>query len=193
MTKPTTINRNILTFVLALVFCFGCSKPEVVVQQDPGKTHGSEQQTPHIQTKPAPKSRTTGLRGITANRYSIISTARAAVGIPYVWGGLSPKGFDCSGLVVYSYSQIGIHVPRTARAQLKASKPVSRQNIRPGDLVFFEISRRRGSIHVGIYVGGGRFVHAPGRGRKVKYAMLDNVYFKRHFIRAGNFFRKEAG
>jgi cell wall-associated NlpC family hydrolase len=115
------------------------------------------------------------------------------VGAPYRWGGLTPKGFDCSGLVVYAYKKIGTHVPRTAKAQFNSCKSITRQNLKPADLVFFSVPRRRGVVHVGIYIGKGQFVHAPGRGRKVKRASLNNIYFKRHFIKAGNFLKKETG
>nr|WP_320193197.1 C40 family peptidase [uncultured Desulfobacter sp.] len=115
------------------------------------------------------------------------------MGTPYRWGGLSPKGFDCSGLVVYAYKKIGIHVPRTAKSQFKNCTSINRRNIKPADLVFFSVPRRRGVVHVGIYIGKGQFVHAPGRGRKVRRASLNNIYFKQHFIKAGNFFKKDAG
>ncbi|WP_320040313.1 C40 family peptidase [uncultured Desulfobacter sp.] len=127
------------------------------------------------------------------SRQAIIQTAVTAVGTPYRWGGISPKGFDCSGLVVHAYKKIGIHVPRTAKAQFKNCTSVPRKNIKPADLVFFSVPRRRGIVHVGIYIGKGQFVHAPGRGRKVRQASLNNIYFKQHFIKAGNFLEKEAG
>ncbi|WP_020587690.1 C40 family peptidase [Desulfobacter curvatus] len=143
--------------------------------------------------RPEPQPKINRISPVSNARQSIIQTAVTAVGAPYRWGGLSPKGFDCSGLVVYAYKKIGTHVPRTAKSQFKNCTSVSRRNIKPADLVFFSVPRRRGVVHVGIYIGEGQFVHAPGRGRKVKRASLNNIYFKQHFIKAGNFLKKDAG
>jgi len=109
------------------------------------------------------------------------------MGTPYRYGGSDPReGFDCSGLVQYTHRQAGIAVPRTARAQYNASRPVSRRQLRPGDLVFFRIDGRRIS-HVGIYLGDGRFIHAPSSGQKVTTARLDDPYWRRHYSGAGRF------
>ncbi|NDY72502.1 NlpC/P60 family protein [Desulfobacter hydrogenophilus] len=149
--------------------------------------------SPRPDSQPEPKVKIARTAPVGKTRQTIIQTAMTAVGKPYRWGGLSPKGFDCSGLVVYAYKKIGIHVPRTAKAQFKKSTSITRRNIKPADLVFFSVPRRRGGVHVGIYIGKGLFVHAPGRGRKVKHASLNNIYFKQHFIKAGNFLKKDAG
>ncbi len=120
-------------------------------------------------------------------RERILATAMDLLGTPYRYGGRSPReGFDCSGLVQYTHRQAGIDVPRTARAQYNASKPVSRRRLQPGDLVFFRIDGRRIS-HVGIYLGDGRFIHAPSSGRKVTTARLDDPYWRRHYSGAGRF------
>lgn len=148
---------------------------------------------PQPAPQPASKPEIKQTARISKARQSILQTAVTAVGTPYRWGGLTPKGFDCSGLVVYAYKKIGTHVPRTAKAQFNKCKAVTRQNLKPADLVFFSVPRRRGVVHVGIYIGKGQFVHAPGRGRKVKRASLNNIYFKQNFIKAGNFLKKEAG
>jgi len=159
----------------------------------PGQSDEPVYTPPSSRPEPKPNPKTTKTSPVDKTRQTIIQTAMTAVGKPYRWGGLSPKGFDCSGLVVYAYKRIGIHVPRTAKAQFKGSSSVTRRNIKPADLVFFSVPRRRGVVHVGIYIGKGQFVHAPGRGRKVKRASLNNIYFKQHFIKAGNFFKKDAG
>ena len=89
------------------------------------------------------------------------------LGVPYVWGGASPSGFDCSGLVMYVYAQLGISLPHYAAAQYAMGQPVSRSELQPGDLVFFDSLN-----HVGIYIGGGQFVHAPETGDVVKISTL---------------------
>jgi cell wall-associated NlpC family hydrolase len=91
------------------------------------------------------------------------------LGIPYAWGGASPAGFDCSGLVMYVYAQLGILLPHYAAAQYGFGSPVSRDQLQPGDLVFFD-----GLSHVGIYIGGGQMVHAPQTGDVVKISSLSD-------------------
>lgn len=159
----------------------------------PGQSDKPIYKTLSTRPEPKPKPKIAKKLPVSKTRQTIIQTAMTAEGTPYRWGGLSPKGFDCSGLVVYAYKKIGIHVPRRAKTQFKNCTPVTRRNIKPADLVFFSVPRRKGVVHVGIYIGKGQFVHAPGRGRKVKRASLNNIYFKQHFIKAGNFFKKEAG
>ena len=122
------------------------------------------------------------------------------VGTPYEFGGADQHGFDCSGLAVYAHETVGLDIPRTAREQERVARPVPLSELRPGDLVFFRISARhvnpggidgKGTVvnHVGIYTGGGRFVHAPRRGEVVSYASLEDPYFRRHFVRGGRFWR----
>jgi cell wall-associated NlpC family hydrolase len=91
------------------------------------------------------------------------------LGVPYVWGGASPDGFDCSGLVMYVYAQLGISLPHFAAAQYGMGTPVARSDLQPGDLVFFD-----GLNHVGIYIGDGQLVHAPQTGDVVKISSLSD-------------------
>ena len=105
------------------------------------------------------------------------------VGVPYRYGGSSPAGFDCSGLVHYSYSRAGKPVPRTTAALWDALLPVASPDMRTGDLLFFRIDGKMS--HVGLYLGGGRFVHAPSSGRSVVIEDLDDAYYRRALIRAG--------
>nr|WP_319397199.1 C40 family peptidase [uncultured Desulfobacter sp.] len=200
--KPTFLTRPLALFFLAVLICAGCGAPGVTPTKeivghpalpDPTAELTDEIPCPQPVPQPAPKPKIEQGSCINKARQSIIQTAVTAVGTPYRWGGLTPKGFDCSGLVVYAYKKIGTHVPRTAKAQFNSCKSITRQNLKPADLVFFSVPRRRGVVHVGIYIGKNQFVHAPGRGRKVKRASLNNIYFKQHFIKAGNFLKKEAG
>ncbi len=105
------------------------------------------------------------------------------VGAPYRYGGSSPRGFDCSGLVQYSYARAGVDVPRTTSALWQSSTPVTRANLKPGDILFFNVDGKMS--HVGVYLGSRRFVHAPSTGRSVSVASLDSPYYSTAFIRAG--------
>jgi cell wall-associated NlpC family hydrolase len=93
------------------------------------------------------------------------------LGVPYLWGGSTPSGFDCSGLVMYVYAQLGISLPHYTVAQWNATLPISTSEMQPGDLVFFD-----GLGHVGIYIGGGQFVHAPHTGTVVQVASITGYY-----------------
>ncbi|MDR3152757.1 MAG: C40 family peptidase [Deltaproteobacteria bacterium] len=113
---------------------------------------------------------------------AVAGTAEKYLGVPYVSGGKSPKGFDCSGLVWYVYRQHGIKVPDSSYKQSRAGKKVGRDDLIPGDLVFFRSGSR--VDHVGLYVGGGYMIHAPGRGKKVRRANLENKYYLQHYVTA---------
>ena len=125
-------------------------------------------------------------RGSSLGR-QLARTATNMIGVPYVYGGRTPKGFDCSGLVYYSYQQAGMKVPRTSQQQFKAARRVSLSDAQPGDLLFFRIDRK--ISHVAIYIGNGYFVHAPSTGKTVSVANLDNAYYRKHFDRAGRLHR----
>ena len=101
----------------------------------------------------------------------VVGIAMQYLGVPYVYGGASPSGFDCSGLVMYVFAQIGVSLPHNAAAQYGAGVPVSRDQLQAGDLVFFN-----GLGHVGIYIGGGQFIHAPHTGDVVKISSLSGWY-----------------
>lgn len=96
----------------------------------------------------------------------VISFAESFVGVPYVWGGESPSGFDCSGLMQYVYAHVGVSIPRTSEAQFNVGTPVSESNLQPGDLVFFEMASD-GPGHVGMYIGNGLMIQAPHTGANV--------------------------
>ena len=109
--------------------------------------------------------------------------ALAMVGKPYRYGGNTPKGFDCSGLVQYSYGRAGIALPHGTKNLRQMSRPISRNNLQRGDLVFFDQDGKKSS-HVALYLGAGRFVHSPSRGKKVYVAGFDDRYWQRHFAEA---------
>ncbi len=101
----------------------------------------------------------------------VVGIAMHYLGVPYVWGGSSPRGFDCSGLVMYVFAQIGVSLPHSSYAQAGMGTPVSMSQLQPGDLIFFT-----GASHVGIYIGGGQFIHAPHTGDVVKISSLSGYY-----------------
>jgi cell wall-associated NlpC family hydrolase len=116
-----------------------------------------------------------------AARYGqVVGIALQYLGIPYVWGGSSPAtGFDCSGFVAYVYAQVGVSLPHHAASQYSYGTEVSRDQLEPGDLVFFD-----GLGHVGIYIGGGQFVHAPHTGDVVKISSLYESWYASSFYGA---------
>ncbi|MDH5255513.1 MAG: C40 family peptidase [Gammaproteobacteria bacterium] len=116
-------------------------------------------------------------------RSQVVFTAMQMVGVPYRWGGSTPAGFDCSGLVQYVYSHAGFRLPRTAAEQMDASAPVTLENAQAGDLLFFRDGGR--TSHVAIYLGQGRFVHAPSTGSQVSLDSFGNSYWRMRFARAG--------
>jgi cell wall-associated NlpC family hydrolase len=97
--------------------------------------------------------------------------ALSEVGVPYVWGGESPRGFDCSGLVRYAYLRVGVSLPHSSYALAAVGRSVARSRIEPGDLLLFD-----GLGHVGLYVGNGRMVHAPQTGESVEVIGLSGRY-----------------
>jgi cell wall-associated NlpC family hydrolase len=110
-------------------------------------------------------------------------TAVRMLGKPYRYGGYSPKGFDCSGLVYYSYGRAGIKVPRSTEGQLKVARVIGIKDLRLGDLLFFDEDGKRSS-HVAIYVGDDTFVHAPSSGKRVRTDHLHDPYWRGHFASA---------
>jgi hypothetical protein len=120
---------------------------------------------------------------------SLVQTAHQFVGTPYRWGGASAEtGFDCSGLTMTVYRLNGLNLPRSARSQFRAGRAVSRHSLQQGDLVFFATGRKTRISHVGIFIGGGRFIHAPGRGKRIRTAGLNNSYFKGRYRGARRYF-----
>jgi cell wall-associated NlpC family hydrolase len=126
------------------------------------------------QLRPVPSREAESRRG-----QRVVEIARKQVGTPYRFGGTSPSGFDCSGLVRYVYAQVGVSLPHNAAQQYRYGSPVSRDRLEPGDLVFFDHLR-----HSGIYIGGGRFIHARQTGKRVSIASLDDDWYAEHWVGA---------
>lgn len=119
---------------------------------------------------------------------AIIAEAWRHVGVaPYVWGGASPAGFDCSGFTYYIFKVNGVSIPRVATAQSYAGSPVSRDNLQPGDLVFFKPRSGGGVGHTGLYIGNGQMIHSPTSGSKVKVGSINSSYFASRYITARRF------
>jgi peptidoglycan DL-endopeptidase CwlO len=133
--------------------------PEALVQSD----------SPAEAIAPAPDARYGGVVGI----------AMQYLGVPYVWGGASPSGFDCSGFIMYVYAQIGVSLPHHAASQYGMGTAVSRDQLQAGDLVFFN-----GLGHAGIYIGGGQFIHAPHTGDVVKISSLSDSWYAQTWVGA---------
>ncbi|HEY8104110.1 MAG TPA: NlpC/P60 family protein [Gaiellaceae bacterium] len=125
--------------------------------------------TPVETFAPAPDARYGGVVGI----------AMQFLGVPYVWGGASPSGFDCSGFIMYVYNQVGVSLPHHAASQYGMGSPVSRDQLQAGDLVFFD-----GLGHAGIYIGGGQFIHAPHTGDVVKISSLGDSWYAATYVGA---------
>ena len=139
-----------------------------------------QQETPQLQTEsvaprstPEPEPSVPVAPPADASRGAqVVAIALRYLGVPYRWGGASPAtGFDCSGFTMYVFAQIGVSLPHYAAAQYRMGVPVSRSQLQPGDLVFF-----RGLGHMGMYIGGGNFIHAPQTGDVVKTSSINEPY-----------------
>jgi cell wall-associated NlpC family hydrolase len=123
---------------------------------------------------------------VSEQRLAVVSAASRMIGTPYRYGGNTPRGFDCSGLVQYAHDHAGLDVPRTTVEQWRHADSLRRRHLLPGDLLFFSIGRDK-ARHVAIYEGGGVFIHAPSAGKRVSRASLDNPYWSRRMLGARSF------
>ncbi|WP_302456397.1 C40 family peptidase [Bilophila wadsworthia] len=128
--------------------------------------------------------------GIPLPNLHLIEQAKTALGTPYVPGGTDTQGFDCSGFVQWAYRNVGVTLPRTAREQSVMGRPIKSGSMMAGDIVAFNHPRR--GYHTGIYLGGGSFIHSPGRGKSVSIAALSDPYFSSTFIGARRVQSKES-
>lgn len=124
-----------------------------------------------------------------ALRENLVKTAKRFIGTPYRWGGESAgRGFDCSGLTMTVYRLNGLDLPRNSRSQFRVGTPIRRDALRMGDLVFFSTNGNKRVSHVGVYTGKGRFIHAPGRGKRIRTSSMSNGYFRRRYMGARRYF-----
>jgi gamma-D-glutamyl-L-lysine dipeptidyl-peptidase len=123
-------------------------------------------------------------------RRELVATARSFVGLPYRWGGDSiDEGFDCSGLTMAVYHLNGLRLPRSATEQYLTGASVEQGQLLQGDLVFFATSGRRKVSHVGVYVGEGKFIHAPGVGKAIRTNLLADRYYAARYLGARSYIR----
>jgi cell wall-associated NlpC family hydrolase len=165
---PSRLRNLLLAFALA-AFVFG----DVASAAEPARPGpGPTGKMPRASSKPTLGERAARI-------------ALKAVGVPYRWGGASPaSGFDCSGLVHWTYGRLGIEVPHSSYALYGLGRQVARSRMRPGDVLFFS-----GLGHVGLYVGRGRMVHAPQSGRNVEVVALNGSHYGSRLVGA----RRVAG
>ncbi|QQS55737.1 MAG: C40 family peptidase [Candidatus Competibacteraceae bacterium] len=121
----------------------------------------------------------------TAARQRILGTAEQLIGTPYVLGGESPGGVDCSGLVQYAYLQAGIRLPRTAMEQFRSARP--QRKVLPGDLLFFRTGNNGRVSHVGIYAGKGQMIHASSGSGRVRKVSLNRRYWRQRLVGGATF------
>ncbi|MCF8054847.1 MAG: C40 family peptidase [Deltaproteobacteria bacterium] len=122
-------------------------------------------------------------------REEIVKSAKSFLGVPYLWGGESAEtGFDCSGLTMTIYQLNGINLPRRANEQYLTSKEIPLASAKKGDMLFFNTDKRRrlAVTHVGIYIGEGKFIHAPGKNQQIRYESLESSFYKNAFVGAGS-------
>jgi cell wall-associated NlpC family hydrolase len=174
MTRPTLVALPVVV-LLALV---------IALLPSAGVAAGSAAAGRRV-AAPAPKraQRHRVRRRIVPLGQRAVLVARHWIGVPYRWGGASPSGFDCSGLVMAAYARLGVSLPHNAAALWNVGRPVARSRLRPGDLLFFV-----GLGHVAMYVGGGRMIHAPESGDHVRIVPLAGRYGER-FIGARRIIR----
>jgi cell wall-associated NlpC family hydrolase len=122
-------------------------------------------------------------------REELVRTARRFLGVPYRWGGTDQQdGFDCSGLTMVCYRLNGLNLPRISRNQFAAGRQVPQAQLRPGDLVFFATRGGRQVSHVGLYIGHGKFIHAPRTGEQVRIEQLSTPFYDRTFLGGRSYF-----
>jgi cell wall-associated NlpC family hydrolase len=120
-------------------------------------------------------------------RASLVAAAKGYLGVPYLFGGTTERGFDCSGLTGAVYRLNGMQLPRSSQAQFEAGSPVGLEAARAGDLLFFSAKGERHVSHVGLYLGQGLFIHAPRPGQRIRQDDLTDKYYKRTFVGARSY------
>ncbi len=169
-----------LSLSLVLLLCSACSWDDTYERPNsptsPVVINTNPSSTP-VQTVPILEN---------SQQQQIVQTAIQQIGRPYQYGGNNPNGFDCSGLVQYSYSRSGLIVPRTTKEQLQFFTEIPLNQLIAGDLVFFRIDAQQ--MHVGIMLNDNDFVHAPSSGKTVSTTNLSNPYWKKRILRAARYY-----
>lgn len=170
--------------ILTLCLCFFCINSNAFAKKNSVALTNDLQQAYSLLFEKTPDRKTNPNKTVVP--LGVIKLAKNQIHKKYRWGGSNPKtGFDCSGLMQYAYKSAKVNLPRTAAAQYKATKRVSLSKLKAGDLIFFHTRRSRSRInHVGLYLGGGKFIHAPRKGKRVSVADLSS-YWLRKAIGAG--------
>lgn len=159
--------------IVVIAFAYGCASYAPTTTS--GHTEKTNPENPAIDLKE-------NLINSTGNE--IVATVKSLIGTPYLFGGTTPQGFDCSGLVYYSYQSLGMRVPRTTRQLARQATTLKKNEIMPGDLLFFQTFGNKVS-HVGIYAGENQFIHAAKSGENVSYANIEEPYWRARLIKAG--------
>ena len=148
------------------------------------------QQASPVQATPQGQASAAGNE--TSITHPAVELARKLLGIPYRWAGADPaRGFDCSGLVYYVFNELQVRIPRMQRDLFKSAEQVRKADLKPGDLLFFNTFATLS--HVGIYIGEGRFIHAPRRGTTVTIESMDSSYYRGRFAGARRVMPPAAG
>jgi len=169
---------KLLPLFFLLLLAVQCAPPE-------GVSYRGVQQLRRDDSSGQSRSWHQGHVSVSGARKRVLSTAHSCIGTAYRSGGTDRRGFDCSGLVLYAYRDTGRSLPRTARDQYRGGRRISPSRMKPGDLVFFSFGS--GISHVGIYKGGGVFIHAPSSGSRVREDSLEDSYWKSRIAGAASY------
>jgi cell wall-associated NlpC family hydrolase len=172
----------LLLFVIASLFVAlakplpGRADPGDLTPPPPDPTNADPVVPPLPMVKAAPVRKPASVKHLRVPLGAkVVTYARRMIGVPYSYGGSTPRGFDCSGFTSYVYRHFGISVSRTSYSQFRDGIRVARSGLKPGDLVFFH-----GLGHVGLYIGHGRFIHSPRRGTRVRIDPMSGWYASRY-------------
>ena len=174
---------RILSVIVILLVCL-LSSCEMMKELQHGISKTTDK--PAEQQPAAAKPRSASAPAKLSATDRMMRVALAMRGKPYRYQGENPDGFDASGLVYYCHKQVGLDLPRSFQQQLSESRPVNKDQIRPGDLLFFRLGTNK-ATHVGIYLGVHKFVHAPPNHNKVILSDLHSTYWKKALVRGGRY------
>ncbi len=166
----------VFSFICVAILFSGCASAPEKPSTTPHENSTSET-TSKTYERSSPLKYSTG--------HQIVSLAESLIGSPYKYGGASPRGLDCSGLVYYTHQQLDITVPRTTKQQARHRPAKNLASAKPGDILFFRIYGNSVS-HVGIYTGNDQFIHAPKSGKYVSYASINEPYWRQRLIKVAS-------